>query len=149
MKDELASFGFGTTLETVLAKRSFVIDSYQPHDPTYFGNTMLLLSNNEARLRFVRDRGDDFVDFGPRVGEEWFGLRHIVKLVAPTLLLDDQVRLKFPLEETVAQLLDSHWNRVVDLFAQDNLNGTRTAISAFKETEVAGFLKSRGQSTRR
>jgi hypothetical protein len=147
MKEKLVSFGCGVTLETALAKRAFTVDSYQPSDPIYFGNAMLLVSNSEARLRFVRDRGSDFVDFGPIVGGDWFGLRHIIKLVAPTLLWEDGIRLRYTLEDSVARLLDSHWSRVIALFQEDSLSGTRSAIDSLKRTELAEFLKTRGRPT--
>jgi hypothetical protein len=149
MQEKLASFGFGTKLERELVKRSFAIDSYQPRDPTYFGNTMLVLSNDQARLRFIRDRGDDFVDFAPVGSEEWFGLRPIIKLVAPTLLFEGQVRLRLGLEEAVAQLLDVHWDRIAELLAESNLAGTRAAIRTLQETEVASFLERRRGSIKR
>ena len=110
---------------------------------------MLVLLNKEARLRIVRDRGDVFVDFGPKVGDDWFDLRHALKLVAPTLLCDDEIRLKLGLEDTVTQLLDSHWNCVISLLAEDNFIGTRKSARAFQEKEVANFLKGRGKSIRR
>lgn len=146
MTEELTSFGFGNALKSVLTKRNFLVESYEPADPIYFGNLILIMSNDDLRLRFVRDRHDLFVDFGPKSGFEWFGMRYITKLVDPALFHQDGIRPKLGPEEATIYLLDKQWLRTIEFFKEGNIANTRLSVKTIEENEVDCFLRDRKKS---
>ena len=143
MKAQLAAFGFGTSLETALVRRCFTIEHHEPADPIYFGNSALVLRTDGLQLRFVRDRGDVFVEFSPGSQLEWIGLRAVTRLATPHLVHSDGIRLQLDLEDTPVHLLESGWQATVGLFSEEALGRTRAAVEEMNKGGVARFLERR------
>ncbi|MFI6267211.1 hypothetical protein [Micromonospora sp. NPDC051006] len=92
------------------------------------GDALLVLESPTVRLRFVRDRGQLFLDFQPAVeqGDEWYS----VDLVRRLLL--GKREYSAVLDESYAQFLASHLREVEERFDESRWEMTRKDLKELK-----------------
>lgn len=118
---------------------SFVVDkgfvpSTATYDPQAFGNASLVMAGTEFSLQFERDRGQVFVNIGSdAIG--WHKLEYILEFVDNAIT---QKQLGTPPDMVIlANLLQGHWDKIVQLFSdQQKLSQFR----AFAKHKTASFL---------
>ena len=103
------------------------------YKPDEFGNTFLVMLGVSFSLRFERDRGQVFVDIGSdEVG--WYKLEYILEFI------DCSVRHQIgepPDPSVLATVLQVHWEKVMDLFADHQKILT---FQVFAKQKSAAFL---------
>lgn len=80
-----------------------------------FGDVLVTIKSEDFRLRFVRDRGQTFVEIGPSVGfKEWFDLNVVRMLIQgiDDTKSDDIIKLQ--------NFLKQDYLKIKELFSQEN-----------------------------
>jgi hypothetical protein len=95
----------------VLAKG--LLPGSSQYQESEFGNAALLLVGRPFSLRFLRDRGEVFVDVGSE--SEWHKLEYVLEFVGG-FAVEKQLG-EPPNPVTMASLLELHWHQVGDLFS--------------------------------
>jgi len=96
-----------------------------------FGNAFLVLEHKELRLRFVKDRGQIFLDFQPtsknRKGE-WFSIDIVKQMVT------GEIETSAEMDSEKRKFLKTNLDKIEQLFSSANREGT---IKKLKELERA------------
>lgn len=110
---------------------SLVEQEYWPKD---FGNAVATYED-DFRLRLVNDKGQLFVDVGPKDDpDEWYDLRLVLKFLGET------VDMQGVDEENLDQLrvsLDAKYETIRSLFSRDNFASTKPQLDEFRNQRVA------------
>lgn len=80
-----------------------------------FGDVVATIESEDFRLRFVRDRGQTFIDISPFIGfGEWFDFNIVRMLIQgiDNTKSDEVIKLR--------DFLKQHYSKVKDLFNQEN-----------------------------
>jgi len=80
-----------------------------------FGDVLVTTKSKDFCLRFVRDRGQTFVEIGPSVGfKEWFDLNVVRMLIQgiDDTKSDDIIKLQ--------NFLKQNYSKIKELFSQEN-----------------------------
>jgi hypothetical protein len=101
-----------------------------------FGNAYAMFENS-FRLRLTRDRGQLFVEVGPKTDPErrndWYDLRLVLKF------LGDDVDMEGVNEASIDQIrtgLDAKYQTVSSLFSQNNFAATKAQLDAYREQRI-------------
>ena len=116
-----------------ILERGFVAGESR-YEPEHFGDALLVMHSSPFSLRFVRDRGQDFVDVGS-ASSGWTSLGYVLEFIDHEIT---QSQLGKPPDIGVlAKLLQAHWDEVVELFG--NLK-RMSQFNVFAERKAAEFL---------
>ena len=119
-----------------IADKGFV-SSASGYHPERFGNADLLMVGAPFSLRFLRDRGEVFVDAGSTAGG-WHKLENVLEFVDPSIT--EQQLGSPPDPERMAQLLQEKWDDVVNVF----LNQERISeLRALGKQKSAALMRQR------
>ena len=111
-----------------------LVPSAGVYKPQEFGNASLLMKGVPFSLRFERDRGQVFVDIGGNA-DEWNKLEYALEFVDRTLT--QQQLGEPPGLTTLANLLQTHWNEIADLFEDPQ---KANQFQAFAQQKTAVLL---------
>lgn len=111
-----------------------LVPSASEYKPQEFGNATLVMVGAPFSLRFERDRGQVFVDVGSTAAG-WHKLENVLEFVDNSIT---QQQLGEPPDPSVlADLLQGHWDEVVNLFS----NPQRTSqLQVFAKQKSAALL---------
>jgi hypothetical protein len=113
--------------------------SLSGYSPLQFGDAVLVMEGALFSIRFVRDRGQVFVDAGSNV-VGWHKLEYVLEFVDKSV---NQHQLGEPPDLVVmANLLRSNWDRVQSLFS-DQKQSAQLQVFAKEKSEVllSGFFQ--------
>jgi hypothetical protein len=96
------------------------------HDTQIFGNEMIILKSDNIKLRFVKDRGDIYIEIN-RIGfKEWYSIENILELVGAYKNLTPNKSIEI--------------NELNDLILK-NLNKIKLALSTENMNSIHNRLK--------
>jgi hypothetical protein len=88
-----------------------------------FGDVLVTIESKDFRLRFVRDRGQTFIDICPFIGfQEWFDL-NIVRMLIQGIddtKSDEIIKLQ--------NFLKQNYSKIKELFGQENYLKTKEQL---------------------
>lgn len=96
-----------------------------------FGNAFLVLEHEDLRLRFVKDRGQIFLDFQPTSKKqkgEWFSIDIVKQMVT------GEIEPSAEMDSKKAKFLKTNLDEIEQLFSTVNMEST---IKKLKELERA------------
>lgn len=123
-----------------LVNRGFVADVSDP-DATAFGNQVAVLSQDNVRLRLVRDRGEWFLEIAAPLTDEWFSPAVWMALLARAL---PDARRPTPEEE--ADFVGSSWP-VFDPPSQPTSSELLAELRAWRDRRAAQRREPRPEAT--
>lgn len=107
----------------------------EAYDAESFGDEILVFESRDLRLRFVKDRGDIYVDVAPTFEpESWILLEDALELAGTVLQSLPTNRL--PKMTTLATSLKTNFELVRRMFTTDNFGITRQKINALREQRL-------------
>jgi hypothetical protein len=112
---------------------SFLLDDHgcslsETYDSSSFGDSLAILACDDFRIRFIRDRGQIFVDIGPASkNDEWYDLN----LVRATILRSPSDEVASI--ENLAIFLRDNYFAVKDLFEGKNVRETEKALEELQQ----------------
>lgn len=110
------------------------LPSASDDSPQAFGNAVLVMGGARCSLRFMRDRGQVFVDAGSDAAG-WHGLEYVLEFVDKRVT--QQQLGKPPDVAAMANLLQLNWDKVVSVFSDQQ----RTLqLQAFAKQRSAALL---------
>ncbi len=116
-----------------------IVDDY--FRPESFGNSVVTLESNALRVRFVRDRGQVWVDVGPvDNGSKWWHLTFVLEAIRGTV-----PAVRFEVNEA-ALLLRDNYLEVVEALGP-NLQATKAELHR-REAERLRALQKQGHESR-
>ena len=100
--------------------------------PRTFGDAENVLASNDFRVRFIRDRGDLYVDICParEAGDEW----HTVQLVRALILQSDPA--EDPTLAELAGFLKEHFALIKELFILPNIETTNAKLEYLRRDRI-------------
>ncbi|MCX7097053.1 MAG: hypothetical protein NTV43_03995 [Methylococcales bacterium] len=117
---------------TFILNKGFVPGECE-YNPQEFGNAVLVMIGSQFSLRFVRDRGQVFIDAGDnKVG--WYQLEYVLEFVDSMIT---QAQLGEPPEpKHLAALLQEFWEKVIALFSTPEETSQLHVFSKQKSTAL-------------
>ena len=103
-----------------------LVPSVSDYKPQEFGNAALVMVGAPFSLRFDRDRGQVFVDVGSNAAG-WHKLEYVLEFVDNSVT---QQQLGEPPDATtMANLLQGRWDKVADLFSDQQKTSQLQALA--------------------
>jgi hypothetical protein len=118
---------FKTTLDDLSFQ--LIEDTY---DEECFGNSVLVFRSKEFRLRFIRDRGQIFIDIGAASYSKWYSLEEVLNVLNHHVQINQENVL-----ETSARELKAIYPQLKEMFKEQNLLETDTAIQELRHARLA------------
>jgi hypothetical protein len=132
-----------------LPARNVVFERY---DPDAFGNGEVIVDADAMRLRFIRERGQDFLEIGPSEGDENFLFDDVELAMGWKTHEEVFSRLEPEPLSRVVEKLSAHWLELANAFlppAQaETVNCIRSASGRRGEAYVA-HLRELAESARK
>ncbi len=116
----------------------------QIYDPRNFGNAVVALESKDFRLRFVRDRGDVFVEVAALASDDWHYPGYIFEFLSKDSRWTD-VKTP-PALETLARGLREHYADVRRLF--EDYRSHRAALKKFEKAKFEQRMKNARRQSR-
>lgn len=102
------------------------------YKPEHFGDALLIFQSSELAVRFVRDKGQVFVDIGGvRDGDDWHNLQNVLQFLKG----DESHSIEsaaWDLAEMGSEL-KANYDKVRELFKADNDTSIRTGLEVFEK----------------
>jgi len=111
------------------------------YDPANFGDALMVIRSNELALRFVRDRGQVFVDIGPGFnGDDWHNLQYVLEFLASNGL-PASPSSAWDLEKLGSEL-KAKYEGVRDIFQRGNYSSVKKDLKRFENAKSEEMIRS-------
>ena len=103
---------------------------FSVHDFSYdsrnFGNAVLILNSTHIDIRFIKDRGQVFIDIKPSSDVIWFRLEDILSLI-PSSEVNSRDYISHDLEKS-SELINQFYEEITDLFRGEEYSLTKRRV---------------------
>ena len=111
------------------------------YDPRNFGNELLVFESTGLRIRFVRDRGEVFVDVGPVFEEKWYFLDDVLELL--------EGRAKLPVTapadlDDLSKRFEADFSQIESLFIGSNYADTKNKLESLRQIRAKEMFGQKG-----
>lgn len=87
---------------------------YEKTEPEIFGNTIIVLTSPQMRIRFVFDRGQFFCDVQARDASRWFAIADVSSLLEPLPPFEGDTSMR------AADIVVGREAEILDLLGDEN-----------------------------
>jgi|SRR5215213_7901269 len=133
MKEESLS-EFNDSLKEIMPFFSYLLEEYEfkieekIYDPKHFGNFVITLIG-DFQVRFIKDRGQIFVDVKPSIGiNDWFDLRIVLEF----LKQDEKISFMGTDLKELGFQLKVNYENIKTLFKSENYSILKGKLEEFR-----------------
>jgi hypothetical protein len=105
------------------------------YKPEEFGNALIKMESSDFQLRFLRDKGQSFVDISPLGTDRWYQLQYVLEFVDSNIRPDDFGSP--PKIDKLSESLDKNYYKVRNLFLD---TAALSNFENFAENKMKEFI---------